>query len=211
MRSIQTIATVALLSTLVAAGACSSELDHKPSAKVEDAPAADAVSPTEVATTLALDASTSKVEFVGAKVSGDHRGEFGEPSGSIQLDEAGKVVGMQVQVDTTALEIAPEKLQQHLSGPDFFDVEKYPTASFKLVSLDGPNRGEFEVKGDLELRGITKRISFPAKGTLSKSEVTTSASFKINRKDFGITYAGMADDLIKDEVLLELDLEFRAG
>ena len=108
------------------------------------------------------------------------------------------------------MDIEPDKLEQHLRSPDFFDVEKFPTARFKLENFaakpaDGTTH---EVSGDLELHGVTKRVTFPAAVDFQDQHVSAKASFKINRKDFGIEYAGMADDLIKDDVLLEMNLAF---
>jgi polyisoprenoid-binding protein YceI len=212
MTSLEKITRLTLLAALVTVPACKSELDGKAAAVVSDAPAtATSETPTAAARTLALDADASTIEFVGAKVTADHRGSFGRPSGELELGADGSVTGMQVSVDTTKVDIEPEKLEQHLRSPDFFDVETYPQAHFRLTSLEpasGPDGATHRVSGDLELRGVTKRISFPAKAEITDERVTANASFKIDRKQFGIVYAGMADDLIKDEVLLELDLAF---
>jgi polyisoprenoid-binding protein YceI len=58
----------------------------------------------------------------------------------------------------------------------------------------------------LTLRGVTKGISFPAAVAVKADEVTAKSEFSINRKDFNINYAGKADDLIKDLVLIKLDI-----
>jgi polyisoprenoid-binding protein YceI len=60
----------------------------------------------------------------------------------------------------------------------------------------------------LELRGVTKTVSFPANITIDAKTAKGTAEFKINRKDFGIEYPGKPDDLIKDEVLLKIALVF---
>ncbi len=65
------------------------------------------------------------------------------------------------------------------------------------------------VEGTLDLHGTTKSISFPATVALDASSAKGKAEFTINRKDFGIVYPGMPDDLIKDEVLLKIDLAFK--
>jgi polyisoprenoid-binding protein YceI len=62
------------------------------------------------------------------------------------------------------------------------------------------------VTGNLELHGVTKSITFPATITVQGDAVTVKADFAINRKDFGIVYPGKPDDLIKDEVLLKLNI-----
>ena len=67
-----------------------------------------------------------------------------------------------------------------------------------------------KISGALTLHGVTKQITFPAIVELTRKEVRGKAEFKINRKDFGIEYQGMADNAIKDEVLLKIDLIFVA-
>jgi polyisoprenoid-binding protein YceI len=195
--------------------ACQSQLDGKPTAVVQEAaPAATLAGETPTApTTLALNAEASKIEFVGAKVTADHRGSFGQPSGEAKRNADGEIVGLEVRVDTTKVDIEPEKLEQHLRSPDFFDVERYPEAQFQLTSIEKKAGSEVTthlVSGDLELHGTTRRITFPASVELHGGRIAASASFKIDRTDFGIVYEGMADDLIKNEVLLEMDLHFTA-
>ncbi len=215
MRTFTRMTTTAVLGTLIGLTACHSDLDGKAAAVVQTAPSEGPANEasTAVARTLALDSSSSGVEFVGAKVTGDHRGSFDNPTGKLELDADGSIVGMEVSIDTQSVSVEPDKLEQHLRSPDFFDVEKYPMARFQLTAITGPSGDDtgYQVTGDLELRGITKRITFPATADISNGSVSADASFKINRKDFGIVYAGMADDLIKDEVLLEMKLEFRSA
>jgi len=62
------------------------------------------------------------------------------------------------------------------------------------------------VTGDFNLHGQTKSITFPAKITVTDAEVSVDSEFSINRKDFGIVYAGKADDLIRDDVVIRLKL-----
>lgn len=213
MRTFTKFTTTALLAGIVGAAACRSELDGQAAAVVEEAPASAAPrhASTAVARTLELDPATSRIEFVGAKVTADHRGSFKTSTGRLEMDKDGNIVGMEISVDTRSVEIEPDRLEQHLRNADFLEVEKFPEARFRLAEIEGPSNehGDWRVTGDLEIRGITKRITFPATARISDERVSADASFKIDRKDFGIVYAGMADDLIKDEVLLELKLEFR--
>jgi polyisoprenoid-binding protein YceI len=60
------------------------------------------------------------------------------------------------------------------------------------------------VAGNLTLHGVTKSVTFPATIAVSPGVITVESTFAINRKDFGINYAGAADNLIRDEVLLTL-------
>ena len=131
-----------LAAALLAAPACKSELDDKPAATVKDAepakaddkkdeaPAADKKDDA-AAKKMALVSDKSSIEFVGAKVTGDHRGSFGTPTGSLEM--AGDAVkGFSVEVDTTKLSIEPEKLAQHLSS---HGRSRLQAGSFGLLPL----------------------------------------------------------------------------
>jgi polyisoprenoid-binding protein YceI len=216
-RSIARFAAVALAGVSLAA--CSSEIDNKPAAQVTDAPttasapaAADRQASTAeaAAQALALDPAQSSFEFVGAKVTGDHRGTFKLYGGNLKLAADGTPSALEVEVDLASLQIEPDRLLNHLKSPDFFDVEKFPKARFSLEQIAAQPSAEasHRVSGVLELHGVTKQIEFPAKLEISDRGATGSALFTINRQDFGIVYPGKPDDLIKDEVLLDLKLVF---
>ncbi len=159
---------------------------------------------------LGLDTASSKVGFVGAKVTGSHEGSFGGFTGSVDLTD-GKIEGSQVtiSIDMSTVSIPEQKLQDHLKSPDFFDVAKFPKATFQSTEIrkqDGAAGATHWVTGNLELHGVKKSIGFPAKITLDAGAVTANAEFVINRKDFGIVYAGMADNLIKDDVVIKFSV-----
>ncbi len=103
-----------------------------------------------------------------------------------------------------------DKLTSHLKSPDFFNVGKYPKATFKSTEIkEGGEGGTHTVTGDLTLLATTKKITFAATIAVAEGSATGKAEFKINRQDFGIVYPGKPDDLIKDDVLLKLDLAFK--
>jgi polyisoprenoid-binding protein YceI len=156
-----------------------------------------------------VNAQNSSIEFVGAKVTGKHDGKFNKFSGKVDVvgDDPTKSSVM-VTIDMKEFETDTEKLTGHLATEDFFHVEKFPEANFTSTKIEKAEKpGEFKVTGNLELHGVTKSISFPAKIDASKDGVSVSAEFGINRKDFEINYPGMKDDLIKDEVLIKLKLD----
>ncbi|MGE9269444.1 MAG: YceI family protein, partial [Verrucomicrobiales bacterium] len=95
---------------------------------------------------------------------------------------------------------------EHLKAADFFDVATYPQAVFSITDCKNLGDDNYEVSGDLEMRGVAKNITFPARATRSGEEIKVNAEFDINRKDWGIEYAGKKDDLIRNEVVLNLDL-----
>lgn len=162
-------------------------------------------------TALPISAENSKVEFTGSKVTGKHDGGFKAFTGTIDLvnnkAEDSKVA---VDIDVNSIFTDDEKLTGHLKTADFFDVEKFPKASFvstKIMPDAAKGAGFYTVTGDFDLHGQKKSITFPAKITVGDDKVEVDAEFSINRKDFGIVYAGKTDDLIRDDVVIKLDLE----
>jgi polyisoprenoid-binding protein YceI len=153
--------------------------------------------------------SESKVEFIGSKVTGSHNGGFRKFEGKINVTD-GAVSAATVKIDTASIWADNDRLTGHLKSPDFFDVAKFPHASFTVVSIHPGEKGK-TVTGNLELHGVTKSVTFPADIQVSDDAVTVKAEFAINRKDFGINYAGKANDLIRDNVVLKLDVKATPG
>lgn len=150
----------------------------------------------------------SQVNFVGSKVTGSHQGGFKTFTGHFTIKD-GAPVGNdhKVVIDMKSTFADDEKLTGHLKSPDFFDIEKFPEASFDVTGFKKDSETAYTVSGNFTLHGQTKNISFPATVSQSGETVKIGAKFDINRKDFGIVYAGKADDLIRDEVVIELKLE----
>jgi len=151
----------------------------------------------------------STLQFVGAKVSAKHEGSFNAFRGTINLVGADATKSsVNAEIDIASLSVEPAKLSGHLKSPDFFDAEKFPKGKFVSTSIKagGENGATHTISGNLELHGVTKGISFPAKIKIEPELVTVDAEFAINRKDFSIVYPGMPDDLIKDDVLIKLAL-----
>lgn len=179
---------------------------------------AEAKAPVSPATSVAaprggvkyvFSAAGSKLEFTGAKVTEKHDGTFGEFSGQIDLvDGNPEKSSVSVEIVMSSLAIEPPKLAGHLKTADFFDVEKFPKATFASTSIKagGDKGATHTVTGNLTLRGVSKSITFPATIKTEGDGVSVSAEFVINRKDFGIVYPGMPDNLIKDDVALQLTL-----
>ena len=154
-----------------------------------------------------FDAAKSKVEFVGAKVTGKHPGGFKSFTGYIAL-EGNMPKGAGVSIDMASVFSDAEKLTGHLKSPDFFDVAKHPKATFVSTSLaEGGDGGPtHQMTGNLTLHGVTKSVTFPVTFKMSPEAAQMTADFAINRKDFEITYPGKPDDLIADNVNIKLDV-----
>ena len=111
-----------------------------------------------------------------------------------------------ITMKTDSLTTDTPDLTKHLKTADFFDVAKYPEATFVSTAIKpgGENGATHTVTGNLTLHGVTKAVTFPATINVTPEAATVESSFSINRKDFGINYAGAADNLIRDNVVLTL-------
>ena len=200
---------------LAALTACSNPAADAPQAEVADAPAeAPAEEPAAEATTWTI-TDDSEIGFVGSKVTGSHDGGFEAFEGTVSFTgDTPETATVDLTIDMTSTWSDNEKLTGHLKSADFFEVETYPTSTFvstAIEALPAPAEGEeaegtHTVTGLLNLHGVEKQISFPATLALTADQMTAQAEFAIQRFDFGIEYPGKADDLIRDDVLIQLDI-----
>ena len=155
------------------------------------------------ATELQVDPAQSTLRATGAKVVGSHPIDFKEFTGTIGL-EGDKVTSITFEVQMPSLVADDDRLTQHLMNEDFFDVGKFPTASFQATSIEHGEGTAATVTGNLTVHGMTKSVEFPATIVVAEGKVKASAQFVVDRQDFGIVYAGKADNLIQDKVAMEI-------
>ena len=213
--------TIAILAFSLFAAACEDPAANKTKATINEPSAnkpANAANTANTATapatkgdTLAITAENSKVNFTGSKVTGKHEGGFKQFTGTIELvNGKAEESSVSVDIDADSIFADDEKLTGHLKSADFFDVAKFPKVTFKStkIAADAAKGADnYTVTGDFQIHGVTKSISFPATIKVGTDDVTVDSDFSINRKDFGIIYAGKADDLIRDDVVIKLDLK----
>ena len=185
---------------------CSNPADKTESAEV--GAAVDAVKAVADAATYSI-SSDSTISFVGSKVTGSHEGGFESFEGTIAVANGKIVPPSKVTIQMDSLWSDSNRLTGHLKSPDFFDVAKYPNAEFAVTSMRDTPQGT-EMTGNLTLHGVTKSITFKPEVSISDDEVTLKAEFDIMRFDFGIVYKGKVDDLIRDEVVIKLDVRASA-
>jgi polyisoprenoid-binding protein YceI len=122
----------------------------------------------------------------------------------------------EVKVELASLESQSDQRDTHLRSADFFDVEKYPYMTFKLTSIEPVDEENFKVTGDLTIKDITKPLVLEAtiEGRLpdpfgGKERVGISARGQINRKDWGLTFDGLAGTVpfASNTIKLEIDAE----
>ncbi len=110
-----------------------------------------------------------------------------------------------------------ERRDAHLKSPDFLDVAKYPTITFKSTKIEAAGPGKFTVTGDLTLHGVTKPVVLevetagaPIKDPMGSMRAGASATTKIKRSDFGLTWNKALETggvVVSDEVAISSDVE----
>lgn len=123
------------------------------------------------------------------------RGKFNSSSGTITLDRQAQSGAVDIKIDPASIDFGNEKLNGHAKGPDMFDVEKFPTASYTGKLVGFKNGAPTEVDGSLTLHGVTKPVKlrinkFMCKPhPMSKKEVCgADASGSFKRDEFGLGY-----------------------
>jgi polyisoprenoid-binding protein YceI len=171
-------------------------------------------------TTWNLDPTHSSADFkVKHLMISNVKGHFSKLSGTLTLDEADVTKShIEATLDATSLETRDAQRDGHLKSPDFFDVEKYPTLSFKSTSIQVAGVGELAVEGDLTIRDVTGPVVFSVEGPTPATKdpwgnlrVAITATTKISRKEFGLTWNAALETggfMVGDEVTITLDVEF---
>jgi polyisoprenoid-binding protein YceI len=181
--------------------------DSSPAAVDASTAAATAdASPNTALKVIELTPDNTKIEFVGTKPEGKHAGGFTTFAGKLALAEDARTPAkIAVEIQTDSLWSDVDKLTRHLKSADFFEVKAYPQSTFVSTNIAPKQVGEatHEVTGDLTLRGITKRISFPVRIS-GGDELTLISDFTISRKEFGMTYGeGKVDDPVQITVAVK--------
>ena len=164
-----------------------------------------------------VDASHSQVGFaVKHLVISNVRGEFGAYQGKVVLDDADVTRStVEATIDVNSVNTKVADRDAHLKSPDFFDVAKYPSITFKSTKVAKAGKDQLKVTGDLTLHGVTKPVvldvstSPEVKGMYGETRRAFAATTKISRKDYGLTWNKLveAGPAVGDEVTIALDLE----
>ncbi len=143
-------------------------------------------------------------------------GRFMEATGFVEMDpEAGQFKAIEATIKTASVNTNHQKRDTHLKGGDFFDVEKYPTMTYRMKSYQKTG-DTYTAVGDLTLHGVTKEMTLvgtfngAAKDPWGNMRAGFAATGKINRKDFGMNWSKALDSgglVVGDEVTLQLDIE----
>jgi polyisoprenoid-binding protein YceI len=175
---------------------------------------------TSTTTTWNIDPSHSIAEFkVRHMMIANVKGQFSKVTGVLTLDESNLANShVEATIDATSIETREAQRDAHLKSVDFLHVEKFPTLHFKSTCIRIVRDGELSIEGDLTIRGVTHKVTFavegptpPTKDPWGNARVAVSATTKINRKDFGLTWNAALETggiLVGEEVVITLDVEF---
>src|SRR5687767_15513584 len=150
------------------------------------------------------------------------KGDFGKVEGVLQLDDKDVTKStVEATIDATTIDTREPKRDAHLKNPDFFDVEKHPSITFKSTKVEKAKGDKLKVTGDLTIKGKTKsvvlnvdfpktEVALPAQmgGGVKRGAIATTT---INRQDFGVSWNSKLDKgglAVGDEVAITLEIEF---
>lgn len=170
------------------------------------------------ADTWQIDPAHTNVEFtVRHMMISNVKGQFQKTAGTITVNGSDAASAqIDATIDASSVDTRVERRDMHLKSPDFLDVAKYPTITFKStkVEADGPNK--WKVTGDLTLHGVTKPVVLDVESSGApvsmggKTHAGASATTKIKRSDFGLTWNKALEAggvMVGDEVAISIDVE----
>jgi polyisoprenoid-binding protein YceI len=167
-----------------------------------------------------LDPTHSHAEFkVRHLMISNVKGSFLKIAGTLTLDESDLTQSsVEATIEVASIDTRDAQRDGHLKSADFFDVEKYPTMSFKSTKVTVTGAGEGTVEGDLTIRDVTQPVVFQVEGPTPQTKdpwgnlrIGASATTKISRKEFGLTWNAALEAggvMIGDEVTITLEVEF---
>ena len=146
------------------------------------------------------------------------KGTFEKTTGTVTVDGNDPTTAkIDATIDASSINTRVERRDADLKGPNFLDVAKYPTITFKSTKVEAAGTGKWRVTGDLTLHGVTKPVVLdvegsgtPIKDPMGNTRAGASATTKINRHDFGISYNKTLDAggvMVGDEVSITIDVE----
>jgi polyisoprenoid-binding protein YceI len=181
------------------------------------------VSGVTASSTWNIDPAHSAAEFkVRHMMISNVKGKFSGLPGKLKLDETDYThSSVEVSIPAASVSTVDDKLDAHLKNDDFFDVEKFPTLMFVSTGIRSTGGQDYEVMGDLTIRGVTQPITLnvndvskPSKDPWGNLRIGLTGSTKVNRKDFGLVWNAPLEFggvLVGDEVTITLDVQFIKG
>jgi polyisoprenoid-binding protein YceI len=175
---------------------------------------------TPAITTWNVDSTHSVVEFkVKHMMISNLKGNFTSVTGTLSLNENDLTQSsVEAAIEIASIHTRDEGRDDHLKGEDFFDAEHFPTMKLKSTHVALKSDGELEVTGDLTIKGVTHSVKFAVEGPSlatkdpwGNTRIGLSATTKINRKEFGLTWNAALEAgglMVGEDISITLDLEF---
>jgi polyisoprenoid-binding protein YceI len=172
------------------------------------------------AKTYAIDKAHSEATFQVRHLVTKVRGRFTDLGGSVPVDEAEPSrSSVAFTIQAASIDTGTPDRDAHLRSEDFFHVEKYPTVTFASTAIKALSGNDYEVTGDLTMRGVTKRVTLPvifqgkAKDPWGNEKLGFEAETTINRKDYGLVWNAALETggfLVGDEVRISVSIQAAA-
>ncbi|MEI6305613.1 MAG: YceI family protein [Deltaproteobacteria bacterium] len=172
-----------------------------------------------LATSWSIDSDHSNVGFkVRHLMVSNVKGSFDKFTGTINIDDKDITKSkVEVNIDTNSVNTNVQKRDDHLRGADFFDVAKFPAMTFVSKKVAKAGKDKLKVTGDLTLHGVTKEVVLDVEGPSGEIKDPrgnirkgATATAKINRKEFGLTYNSVLETggvAVGEEVTITLEIE----
>lgn len=165
-----------------------------------------------------IDFSHSEINFKVRHMMITHvHGVFNRFDGSVNFDEADPAkTTVDIKIEMDSIDTRDEKRDAHLRSADFFDVEKYPTMTFKSTKVEMIDETSAKLTGDLTIRDVTRPVTLNVeflgkqKAPWGVTNAGFSASSRLNRKDFGLNWNVALESggwLVGDTVEIAIELE----
>ena len=190
---------------------------RKPLAALFAFAVAFASAPSSAATTFSIDPGHSDVSFQIRHLMSKVRGVFRDVSGTIvRDDQEPSKSSVELTIQAASIDTRNESRDEDLRGPNFFDVAKHPTITFKSTQVEKVSDSEYRVTGQLTMHGVSKQIVLPVSfdGQMEDPPGTVRAGYslgtKLDRKEFGINWNRALDSggyLLSDEVEVTITIE----
>jgi polyisoprenoid-binding protein YceI len=165
----------------------------------------------------AVDKDHTTIDFQVNHLLGKQRGQFDDFDGSFSFDPAHTNKSkVSFTIQAASIDTGNKKRDEHLRSPDFFNVEKFKTLSFRTTSFEAAGDKKFTLTGDLTIHGVTKKVVFNVdylgniKDPWGNNRAAFTAVTQINRKDFGLTWNKLLEAggvMVGEDVEISINVE----
>ena len=174
----------------------------------------------EGATTYTVNSEESNLHWLAKKVTGQHQGDIKISNGTAQIKD-GEIVGGEFTINMDSMTLTNEEpnegLMNHLRSDDFFSVESHPNSTFVITSVKKLDGNNYEVTGNLTIKGITNPLTFPAEINITDNQVTATGVITVDRTLYDMRFLSVkffdniAEKAVDDTFTLDLDLVANAS